>query len=89
MSKQFKRLRLTVKGDENKKQPGKHFYNEVGFATVFSDSPIPDDLTMMVDIHLLEKSISGFVVKPKEQKKPEANGSGAPYTNPFDDGGPN
>lgn len=89
MSKQFKRLRLTVKGDENKKQPGKHFYNEVGFATVFSDSPIPDDLTMMVDIHLLEKAISGFVVKPKEQKPQQHEKGSAPHTNPFDDGGPN
>lgn len=81
MSSSFKRFNISVKGNEKKNEPGKHYWNRVGSITVFSDQPIQEGVIsgMSVKIDLFP----GTEMKAFEEKPRDFNNAAPASNNPF------
>lgn len=66
MSKSFKRFNVKTKKMSGKKGSEKEYSRTVGQITVFSDNPIPADLSFAVDLYMYPET--NFFVYSEEGK---------------------
>jgi len=68
--KNVERFRMVVKGKEIQTQNGpKNMWNEIGQISVFSQFPIPDDLSFSIEInHMPGAQVNGFKRQQNQQQ---------------------